>query len=234
MTDTVSHNSVTQRLLSFSVISGYKYLLISLVLILLVFPLVGEYAPLRNLIQMFFSVLLITSLMAAVRTQKELRFGFVLVLIIIITRWAEAGSTYAPFVLFTHVSNAIFWVYVIVEILRDIFLHRKNVSADMIFGAISVYLLIGMLFAVLFVIVELVTPGSFNELQYDYGSNNRGRFEDFMYYSFVTITTLGYGDVLPLTPAARSLAYMEAVLGQVYLTVLVARLVGMHIAQKSQ
>ncbi len=53
-----------------------------------------------------------------------------------------------------------------------------------------------------------------------------------IYYSFVTLTTLGYGDIVPISPAARVLATGEAVIGQIYLTVLVARFVGMHIAQE--
>ena len=56
---------------------------------------------------------------------------------------------------------------------------------------------------------------------------------DFYYYSLVTLTTLGYGDITPLEPMARGLAALEAVIGPVYLTVLVARLVGMHISGDS-
>lgn len=53
----------------------------------------------------------------------------------------------------------------------------------------------------------------------------------FSYYSFVTITTLGYGDVTPVSTQARSLALLEAVLGQLYIAILIARLVGSHLAQ---
>lgn len=55
----------------------------------------------------------------------------------------------------------------------------------------------------------------------------------FIYYSFITITTLGYGDITPLTDVARSFAITEAVIGQIYLVLLVARLVGIHIAQST-
>jgi voltage-gated potassium channel len=53
----------------------------------------------------------------------------------------------------------------------------------------------------------------------------------FSYYSFVTLTTLGYGDITPLTPVARSLSLLEAITGQLYIAILIARLVGIHIAQ---
>jgi voltage-gated potassium channel Kch len=53
---------------------------------------------------------------------------------------------------------------------------------------------------------------------------------DLTYYSFVTLTTLGYGDIAPITPLARSLAYLEAIVGQIYLTIIIARLVGLYIS----
>ena len=57
-------------------------------------------------------------------------------------------------------------------------------------------------------------------------------FSSTVYYSFVTMTTLGYGDIVPVSPAARTLAYMEAAMGQIYVAVLIARLVGLHTARK--
>ena len=63
---------------------------------------------------------------------------------------------------------------------------------------------------------------------------HRLHFPSLLYYSLVTLTTLGYGDITPLTPFSRTLASMQAVFGQVYLAVLVARLVGMHIAHTSR
>ncbi len=57
---------------------------------------------------------------------------------------------------------------------------------------------------------------------------------ELMYYSFVTITTLGYGDLTPLKPMVRTLAYLEAILGQFYVAILVAWLVGMYLSSKNQ
>jgi voltage-gated potassium channel len=62
----------------------------------------------------------------------------------------------------------------------------------------------------------------------------RGYFLQFQYFSFITITTLGYGDIIPLTDKASTLAICEAVVGQIYMVVLVAWLVGMHVSRKSQ
>ncbi len=65
------------------------------------------------------------------------------------------------------------------------------------------------------------------------GADYVGRVMQMRYFSFETLTTLGYGDIVPRSPAARMLATIEAVMGQIYLTVLIARLVGLHIAHAS-
>ena len=93
-------------------------------------------------------------------------------------------------------------------------------------GALCIYLLLGVLWAVLFAFVELVEPTAF----LDRGREVGGPIEHFLYYSFVTLTTLGYGDITPVHPVARTLAYLEAVIGQLYIAVLIAGLVGRHVA----
>jgi hypothetical protein len=83
------------------------------------------------------------------------------------------------------------------------------------------------MWAFIYTVLENIHPGSFAISE---GHIEAGR-PLFIYYSFITITTLGYGDITPVTAPANSFALIEAVTGQIYLVVLVARLVGMHIAQ---
>ena len=119
-----------------------------------------------------------------------------------------------------------------VGILRDV-LRRGQISTDKICGAICVYLLIGFAWAFGYGLIEFINPGSFSGLAQT-GTNNRvGRIMQLRYFSFATLTTLGFGDILPRTPVARTLATLEAVTGQIYLTVLIARLVGLHIVHAS-
>ena len=93
-------------------------------------------------------------------------------------------------------------------------------------GALCLYLLLGVLWTILFAFVELARPAAFH-----YAKDVPGdALENFMYYSFVTLTTLGYGDLTPVHPVARTLAYLEAVVGQLYIAVLVASLVGRYAA----
>jgi hypothetical protein len=119
-----------------------------------------------------------------------------------------------------------------IGILDDV-LRRGRISADKIYGAVSVYLLLGFAWALGYAIVELINPGSFSGIM-DTNRNNYGdQVAQLRYFSFATLTTLGFGDILPLSPAARTLAILEAVTGQIYLTVLIARLVGLHIIHAS-
>jgi voltage-gated potassium channel len=92
-----------------------------------------------------------------------------------------------------------------------------------------IYLLLGLSWALLYAFLNRIAPGSFSGMQH---TALELQVWEFVYTSFVTLTTLGYGDISPMTPIARSLAYMEAIVGQFYLAVLVASLVGTYIADR--
>jgi Ion channel len=119
-----------------------------------------------------------------------------------------------------------------VSILEDVLRHGQ-ISADKIRGAICVYLLIGFAWAFGYAIIELINPGSFSGLAKIDANNHAGRMMQMQYFSFATLTTLGFGDILPRSSTARTLATLEAMTGQIYLTVLIARLVGLHIVHST-
>ena len=102
-------------------------------------------------------------------------------------------------------------------------------NGNRIIGAICVYFLLGVVWSVCYELLEFAVPGSFSGL--DAGSA-LPQDPNWVYFSFVTLTTLGYGDILPLSGFARALAYMEAVFGQFYIAILVAGLVSAYIANK--
>jgi hypothetical protein len=90
--------------------------------------------------------------------------------------------------------------------------------------------MLGVIWALTYSLLEAVIPGSFTGLV-DQAANAKWN-PDWVYFSFVTLTTLGYGDILPVTFSARALAYFEAIVGQFYLAVLVAGLVGAYLSEK--
>ena len=121
-------------------------------------------------------------------------------------------------------------LYMTYLVSREVFT-TSSIDADTIFGSISIYLLLGAIFAELYSIALTIDPQSFNGMVSLVDADpSLGPNRSMMYYSFTTLTTLGYGDISPVNTICRTIANLEAIIGQLYLTVLVARLVGQHIA----
>lgn len=127
------------------------------------------------------------------------------------------------------------WVYSSGSILKSI-LTTRDVTIDTISGSVCVYLQIGLIWSIAFYFIETFIPGSFNFSVVPLNSPESSRidFQNFTYYSFVTLTTLGYGEYLPVSPPARAFSYLETAVGQVFLAVLVARLLGLHLARNDR
>jgi len=108
-------------------------------------------------------------------------------------------------------------------------LFGPKIDANKIIGSVTIYLLLGIIWALLYGLVDVVIEGSFSGNLLNAGGS---QFWDLIYFSFVTLTTLGYGDILPVNTYARTLAYLEAIVGQFYLAILVASLVGAHLNER--
>ena len=114
------------------------------------------------------------------------------------------------------------------QIVRDVLLAGK-VDVNRLVGAVCLYLMLGLAWALLYSWLELTAPGTFKGVEPSAITHTW----DFVYFSFVTITTLGYGDISPNSPLAQVLAYMEAITGQFYIAILVATLVGAHLTERA-
>ncbi|MCX6969853.1 MAG: ion channel [Verrucomicrobia bacterium] len=135
------------------------------------------------------------------------------------------------------IIQILFLGYVLGIVVRSVF-KAKIVTSDILCGAVAVYLLVGVLAGLMFVLIEYYAPGSFRVSNWttDAAAQQASFIEDpgwLVYFSFVTLTTVGYGDVLPASAVARSASVLVAVIGQVILMVQIARLVGMHVAQET-
>ena len=104
-----------------------------------------------------------------------------------------------------------------------------NISLNRIVGAICIYLLLGVIWSIAYTVLEFLQPGSFKGMT---EMVSPLRNPDWIYFSFVTITTLGYGDITPVTQTAKTLSFAEAIVGQFYIAVLVAGLVSAYISGK--
>jgi len=128
-------------------------------------------------------------------------------------------------------SLAALWGFLLVTIwcTGSQILTSNEISANRVVGAISLYLMLGILWAVTYATLELLSPGSFAGFS---EPRSQGWSSEWIYFSFVTMTTLGYGDLSPLSSIARTLAYMQAVFGQFYIAILVAGLVSAYITSR--
>lgn len=215
-------------------IGRYGSLLTVLILIFLLQPtaetLVGKY-----LLESLFIVSLLAGLRAVLTNKHLLRFLLVLFTAAFVC--VSVGMAMELSNLFTIglVGRSLFLSLVAVTILYDLF-SSDRVTSDTLAGAVCFYLLIAYIWAHFFVLTEIFVPESFS-----FTSEARRlelwlsrEFHPFFYFSLVTMSTVGYGDMAPVSVEARTLATFEALLGQVYLTILVGRLVGMHLANRGQ
>ncbi|MCY9784476.1 potassium channel family protein [Nocardiopsis sp. EMB25] len=115
---------------------------------------------------------------------------------------------------------------VVYSLLKFVYRRSPARSLNVIVAAISAYLLIGGVFATWFSAVELLVPGSFTDSA---NPDEPMAWQSFVYFSYVTLATLGYGDIVAVAPWTRSLAALEAVTGTLFLTTVIARLVGMYV-----
>jgi voltage-gated potassium channel Kch len=110
----------------------------------------------------------------------------------------------------------------------------KTVTPQVIMESINGYLLLGMSFSILITLVCVIDPTAFS-FKHLAGEMNPSisYVSNYIYFGFVTLSTLGYGDVVPITPAARSLAIFTSISGQMYVAIIIAALVSKYLGQKS-
>ena len=205
----------------------FLFLLISILLLFVLRPFLEGYIGINLLLDIFFSFILFSGIYAV--SQKKYQFIIALCIAIppCLLFWSTHLLESPSLILVRNSFMIIFFAYTVVIILSHIF-REKEVTTDLIMGAVCVYFFLGLMWGVVFSLLESLQPGSFQ-----FGQGQAADIINFTYYSFVTQTTLGYGDITPITAPARSFSLLEAVIGQLYVAVLIARLVGLHIAQSS-
>jgi hypothetical protein len=145
---------------------------------------------------------------------------------------ALPGKASAPVLLAAHLCEVLFLFGASALVVRSLF-GAATVTFDSVLGAVCGYLFLGLGWAVLYALIEGLRPGSFeiSPKLVTVGETARPLPQVLTYYSFVTLTTVGYGDIGPVSPAARTLSWIEAVTGQFYLAVIVAGLVSVLAAK---
>ena len=178
---------------------------------------------------LIFSVTMIIGVWTLVSSNAWFRVGMALVVISILSSVAEGLLPAAWKVeVFSILSLFAFCVLSFAFTVGHVF-SPGEVNSERIVGAVCAYLLMGLIWTMLYLLIDIYDPAAFNGID-DLKEGERSM--RLTYFSFVTLTTLGYGDISPAMPLTRLLAYMQAVAGQIYLTVVVAALVGMYISSR--
>ena len=181
------------------------------------------------------AVLIVVFLVVFTR-RRERNLALAVVVAAIAVKWSryvfppQEGSNLQPAVF--HVLVAVFLAFAVYVILSNIFAER-NVTGDEVIGTVCGYFIAAALWSHVYAVVELAAPGSFafTPALAKQAASWDGRVAIFNYFSLVTLTTMGYGDVTPLRGPATALATVEVVFGQFYIAIVVAQLVGLRLAQ---
>jgi len=201
-------------------------LLIFIIIMLVVGPLFEEFVQLSILMDILWSAIFVSAIYAVSQKKRHIVIAVLLALPMLGSIWTKYFVQNKALLVVGSLCGAAFFLFAIIQMLIFIY-GQKKVTRDLIVGAAVVYLFMALMWTFIFVVVETLHPGSFNLPE----GQNIEATRQFVYYSFVTLTTLGYGDITPITTMARSLCILEAVIGQLYLVVQVAWLVGVHVSQ---
>ena len=207
----------------------FMRLLVLLLGLLVLSPLFEEFFKVRIFGELFFTAIFIYAAYSFSRSKALAAAAVSLALPAIASFWLKPFFTGQWMEISGGLCGMAFIALIITAILRHIFL-QQDVSADLIAGAIVAYLLMAVMWSLLYDVLEAAYPGSFKFPE----GTTQPRGEMSVYFSIVTITTVGYGDITPVTRVARAFANLEAVIGQLYLVILVSWLVGTYVSKKSK
>ncbi len=198
-------------------------LLATLVLFLVVHPLTAEGGPGRILFGILGTFVVLSAVYAVAANPRHFMIALVLAVIALAGTWiAQAADTTAMWI-FGDLSMVVLYAYVTAILLSYVLRHGR-VTADKLFAAVCVYFFFGLLFARAYHAMEIGAPDSFSGLS----GETAMATDDLTYFSFVTLTTLGYGDITPKSDVARCFVVLQAALGVLYLAILISRLAGSY------
>jgi hypothetical protein len=201
-----------------------------LLLLLFIFVLVPILNPGRGgaiFIKIIYSVMLLTAILSVAKHKKYVTIAGILAIIGLFVNWLSDIEPTRSILIAHDFSAILFNFFFAIVILIKTF-QPGEITFLRIEGSIVVYLLMGLIFGYVFqAIYFLAGNSSFNNI-------NGAELKGFLYYSFTTLTTVGYGDITPVHPLARSLANFEALIGQLYPAILIARLVSMEFESSHQ
>ena len=206
---------------------GYPILFGLLLTLFVMHPWAARSDAGETVMQLMYTAILVGCLVAVADGKRLVLLGIVVMTPVVFL--VHLGGSSRQAVIWMGATACLFLAIVIVAILRHVF-RQSRVTVHSVLGALSAFLLMGVLWDFVYVASDAAMEDAFKGLS----SNPGMRAAQLFYFSFVTLTTLGYGDVTPARPETMSLAMVEAITGQAYLVVLVAYLVARLVSEHAR
>ena len=217
----------------------YTVLLIFTLVLMSALPFIAGDELATFAMKFLFSVILLFGIYAGRRMRRDLIVGGALGIPVVVGRWIPQYSTNLRVFLAIDVLTTVFLAYVTIMILSQV-LSARRVTLDTIAGAVCGYCLIGLGWAFVYRAMFVINPhsfvfaaGNFAHI-FEAGTRSEPQLMNFAYYSFATLTTTGFGDITPASGASRAVSVFEAIAGQFFLAVLIARLVSLEIVHSTR
>lgn len=204
----------------------FSALFVSIVITFALRPFLDGFVSINMLTDIFLSLTMLAAIHAVSEKMSTFAIAFAFAFLFLFFEWMTYFGYFVELRYISKIFGALYSVYITSLILLFI-MRQTEITIEIIKAAMSAYFLIGLMWSFVYLVIEVLRPGSFQA-----ASGTPLNHDQFIYFSFVTLTTVGYGDVTPISNGARSLAILEAVMGQFYLAVTVARLVSIHLAQR--
>lgn len=212
--------------------ANFTYLLFGLLIVLLMGPIAKDIFgdPANVAVSAVFAGTMSVSLWSLQESRVTFRSGVALAVIMVV---ATAVNYFVPSMVgfFIAITTLLLFCAMSLKYTLGQVLVGLQIDGNRLIGAVCAYLLLGLMWGLLFVLTELLFPGSFNNITV--GATGSDVW-DLFYYSFVTLTTLGYGDITPARPLAQTLAYMESLVGQLYIAILIGALVAIYLSGQTK
>ena len=215
-------------------LAGRKYqtLLAASLILLLAYPYLDDSARGQLLLDLMVGAVLVAAWFSVTQRRHLRTVGFALLIPALLGAFWPVTALHPVPHLIGLGFTALFFAFVTISIFIAVF-SREEVTTDTLFGAVCVYVLLGLVWSNIYILAETIAPGSFN-LDTANALTYRELMALFVYFSFTTLTTAGYGDVTPATDWVQSFAIIEQGMGVLYVAIMVARLVGMYRRQNKE
>lgn len=203
------------------------YLLILVVIVQFGYPITASGTAALVLFEFLYASMIVAGVIVGRDSRRHSIFLGLTGLIYLAASLFYAANPAATWAVFITYFALIPYLGMLVYILGRFLAVVRTITIDVLYAAVVIYLLIGAVFVPLYGMIETLAPGSFLD-----GGSAGVQWQQFVYYSYTTLTSTGYGDILPASWWARSLANLEMVTGGLYITIVMSRLVALYSSEK--